>query len=78
MKKSKKELLKAKKWGIMSSIIFVVIGIVAIVVGFGISDGWESVLNWFTSRWSIYVYIAAAFLVFLAAYTIFKSKIGDN
>lgn len=78
MKKSKKELLKAKKWGIISSIIFVVIGIVAIVVGFGISDGWESVLNWFTSRWSIYVYIAVAFLVFLAAYTIFKSKIGDN
>lgn len=66
------------KWALISTGIFALIGITALVVGNGLVYGWASVLAWFGSRWAIYVYIIIGFLGFLVAWIIFKSKMGDE
>lgn len=76
--KKKKAFLEGKnKYVFFGTIGFATLGIVSLVVGFGLSKGWLSVLNWFTSRWAIYIYIIVALLGFLVAYLIFKKKMGE-
>lgn len=78
-KKKNKGLFEGKnKWVIISTIAFLLLGIVALVLGFGFANGFMSVLLWFGSRWAIYVYIIIALLLFLLAWVIFKQKIGDD
>lgn len=61
-KKDKKQSRKfSKKTAIISTICFALFGLGCIVVGFGLSNGWEWVLAWFTSQWAVYVYIFLAF-----------------
>lgn len=77
--KNKKGILQGKsKWIIISTIAFVILGIALIVIGFGVTYGWLSVLQWFGSRWAIYIYIIIGLLVFLFAFVIFKQKIGED
>lgn len=77
--KNKKGILQGKsKWVIISTIAFVILGIALIVIGFGVTYGWLSVLQWFGSRWAIYIYIIIGLLVFLFAFVIFKQKIGED
>ena len=77
--KNKKGILQGKsKWLIISTIAFVILGIALIVIGFGVTYGWLSVLQWFGSRWAIYIYIIIGLLVFLFAFVIFKQKIGED
>lgn len=70
-----KELQKRKRriW-LIGATAFAIIGIVAFVVGYGLKDGWASVLAWFTSKWATYLYIGLAlyaFVVFMG-YKAFK------
>ena len=77
--KNKKGMSQGKsKWVIISTIAFVILGIALIVIGFGVTYGWLSVLQWFGSRWAIYIYIIIGLLVFLFAFVIFKQKIGED
>ena len=77
--KNKKGILQGKsKWLIISTIAFIILGIALIVIGFGVTYGWLSVLQWFGSRWAIYIYIIIGLLVFLFAFVIFKQKIGED
>lgn len=77
--KNKKGILQGKsKWVIISTIAFVILGIALIVIGFGVTYGWLSVLQWFGSRWAIYIYIIIGLLGFLFAFVIFKQKIGED
>ena len=77
--KNKKGISQGKsKWIIISTIAFVILGIALIVIGFGVTYGWLSVLQWFGSRWAIYIYIIIGLLVFLFAFVIFKQKIGED
>lgn len=79
MKKKKKSLFEGKsKWIIISTIIFAVLGVTALIVGFGLTYGWQSVLNWFGSRWAIYIYILIGIIVFLTAWVLFRKKIEEN
>lgn len=66
------------KWIIISTIIFAILGITALVLGFGLTNGWESVLAWFTSRWAIYVYIMLAVVALICIWVFFKNKIGED
>lgn len=78
-KKNKKGILQGKnKWIIISTFAFVILGIALIIIGFGVTNGWLSVLQWFGSRWAIYVYIIIGLLGFLFAWVIFKQKIGED
>ena len=77
--RNKKGILQGKsKSVIISTIAFVILGIALIVIGFGVTYGWLSVLQWFGSRWAIYIYIIIGLLVFLFAFVIFKQKIGED
>lgn len=79
MKKNKKGIFQGKsKWIIISTIIFAILGITALVLGFGLTNGWMSVLMWFGSRWAIYVYIVIALLAFIVIWVYFKGKIGED
>ena len=79
MKKKKKGIFEGKsKWIIISTIIFAILGITALILGFGFTNGFMSVLMWFGSRWAIYIYIVVALLGFLLAWVYFKNKIGEE
>lgn len=79
MKKNKKGIFEGKsKWIIISTIIFAILGITALVLGFGLTYGFMSVLKWFGSRWAIYIYIIVALLAFLTVWVYFKNKIGED
>lgn len=79
MKKDKKGIFQGKsKWIIISTIIFAILGITALVLGFGFTYGFMSVLMWFGSRWAIYIYIALALIAFLIVWVYFKNKIGED
>ena len=79
MKKDKKGIFQGKsKWIIISTIIFAILGIIALVLGFGFTYGFMSVLMWFGSRWAIYIYIALALIAFLIVWVYFKNKIGED
>lgn len=71
-KKNKKKLIK---WGaIIGSAAFLLIGILAIVIGYAIKDGWASVGAWFVSRWAIYIYIAIVIIIFIAIWFFHKKR----
>lgn len=74
MKTKKKKLDKATKIAIISTISFLVVGIAALVIGFGIKDGWLSVAQWFVSRWAVYVYIAVVIALFILWWVIHKRR----
>lgn len=79
MEKKKKGIFEGKsKWIIWSTIIFAILGIVSLIVGFSIAKGFMTVLAWFGSRWAIYIYILLALVGFLVTWIIFKKKIGDE
>lgn len=48
---------KGGKGVFFGTIGFLVFGLACFVVGYGLVDGWDAVIAWFTSRWAIYVYI---------------------
>ena len=77
MKKEKGEKQSRNKKVVVSTIIFAILGITAIVVGFGLTDGWASVLAWLGSRWAIYIYIMLALVIFVVVWVLFKNKIGE-
>lgn len=50
---------KKKKWiAYLATGGFLIFGLACFVVGYGLLDGWESVLKWFTSDYAIMVYVA--------------------
>ena len=79
MKKKKKGIFDGKsKYIIWGTIAFAILGIIVLIVGFGMAYGWMAVLQWFGSRWAIYIYILLGFLGFLVAWVIFKMKVGED
>ena len=73
-KKKIKKLDKASKIAIISTVSFLLVGIAAFVIGYGLKDGWMSVLMWFGSRWAIYIYIAIIILVLALVWFIHKRR----
>ena len=41
---------------IISSIVLT-LALVFLILGFAMSDGWESVAAWFTSKWALWIYV---------------------
>ena len=83
MKRKLAELMNSKggKWTVIGTTAFLLLGVAAFVVGYGIADGWDAVLAWFSSKWAITVYIAAGLWVIVVLYIIVLSKrggIGDE
>ncbi len=65
---------KKGKWVLLSSLIFAVFGITALIVGFGLANGWLSVLQWFGSKWAVMIYVLIVFIIFGAIWFIHKAK----
>lgn len=65
------------KVAIISTVAFLLLGITAFVVGYGLTDGWDSVLAWFSSRWAVYIYIMLAFLILIVVWLWGKRKVGE-
>jgi uncharacterized membrane protein (DUF485 family) len=75
--KFKKFIQEKGKWAIISTIIFLVVGITSLIVGFGLQIGWVAVLQWFSSKWAIIMYIALALLGFVLIWVIHQSKMKE-
>lgn len=60
---------------IIGSSIFLVFGLACFIVGYGLIDGWDAVLAWFSSRWAVMVYIFVGLwiIMILWIYYIFKT-----
>jgi len=65
---------KKGKWVILSTLIFILVGLICLVVGFGIADGWDAVLAWFGSRYAVMIYVIVALLIFGIVWFIHKAK----
>lgn len=53
--------------------VFALLGIACFVVGYGLKDGWEAVLAWFTSKWAMWIYVfGALYIVILIGYVLWK------
>ena len=74
LKKKEAQSPKATKWIIISTIVFALVGITALVLGFGLTNGWASVLRWFGSRWAIYIYIGVALFAFLIVFLVHRKR----
>lgn len=73
-KKVRLEKRKATIITVICSVSFALLGILAIMIGFAIRDGWASVFAWFTSRWAVYVYITLALLTFVLIYFLHRRR----
>jgi len=73
-KKKKKKLEKTDIIAIIGTVSFLIVGLAAFVIGYGVKDGWEAVGRWFTSRWAIYVYIAIVLLAFVLVWYIHRRR----
>lgn len=65
---------KGGKATIIGTTAFLLIGITALVLGYGLKDGWQVVLNWFTSRYAMFVYVGIGFYILLILYIIVLSQ----
>lgn len=65
---------KKGKWVLLSLLIFAVFSITALIVGFGLTNGWLSVLQWFGSKCAIMIYVLIVFIIFGAIWFIHKAK----
>lgn len=56
--------------------IFLAVGIVSLVCGFGFANGWDTVIAWFGSKYAQYCYFGAAVLLiaFAGFYSYFRVK----
>lgn len=69
---------KGGKWLVIGSSAFLVFGLACFVVGYGLIDGWDKVLAWFSSRWAMMVYIFIGLWLILVLYLIYLSKSFDD
>ena len=61
---------KGGKAAIIGSALFLLCGVAAFVLSYGLTDGWASVLAWFTSRWALLVYVGIGFYVLMLLYIV--------
>lgn len=60
---TKNEARKAKRITILGVLGLLLVAIVCFVLGFGISEGWEVVGAWFTSKWATLTIVAVSLLI---------------
>lgn len=65
---------KRKRIAILSTLALLLIAVVCFVVGFGISEGWQAVAAWFTSKWATLAVIAVLGAVMALVYAYFAVK----
>lgn len=65
---------------IIGSALFLLFGIICFIVGYGLVNGWQAVIDWFSSPYATILYIGVIFLAFIVAYLIYlaKSNPSDN
>lgn len=65
---------KGGKATIIGSSVFLLVGIISLILAYGIKDGWASVLAWFTSRWAMYIYVGIGLWIIAVLYIIIIAK----
>jgi len=79
MKEKIKQFLDERgKWVVLGSIGFLVLGLGAFVLGYGLVDGFDAVLAWFTSKWAIMVYVFIVVWFFAVALFWRLAKVGGK
>jgi len=70
---------KGGKGAIIGTTAFLLVGVLALLLGYGIGEGWDVVAAWFVSRYAMYFYVGAGFYVIIVCYIIVLSKVfGDE
>ena len=76
--KFKKFVAKHGKKVVILTSVFLVIGIASLVLGFGLSGGWDKVLAWFGSKYAWYCYIGLAIWIFIVSVGIHMYKMEKS
>lgn len=76
MKKKFNDFIASKggKWAVFGTLGFLLFGITCFVVGYGIVDGWDAVIRWFSSKWAIMLYIFIGLWLLVVSWVIYVSK----
>lgn len=81
MKKKLNDFIASKggKWAIFGTLSFLLFGIACFVVGYGIVDGWDAVIKWFSSKWAIMLYVFIGLWAVVIAWVVYIGKTrGDK
>lgn len=62
------------KWALFVGLALV-IALVCLVLGFGLSEGWDFILGWFTGKYAFIVYTFAGFYLLLVGYFIIEGYV---
>lgn len=76
MKKKLNDFIASKggKWAIFGTLSFLLFGIACFVVGYGIVDGWDAVIKWFSSKWAIMLYVFIGLWAIVIAWVVYIGK----
>lgn len=69
---------KGGKATIICSAVFLIVGIASLIFGYALTYGWQSILNWFTSRYAILVYAGIDLYIIILLNIIFIAKSWDE
>ena len=65
---------KAKKIAVLGVVALIVVAALCFLFGFAMSEGWEVVGAWFTSKWATLTIIAIAFVLVALVFYYFHIK----
>lgn len=69
---------KGGKATIIATSSFLAFGLACFVIGYGLTDGWDKVIAWFTSQWAIMVYVFIGLWLIIVMYLVYLSKNFDD
>lgn len=84
MKNGNKKIKKFKKWmkkkgsTILAIGSFIIFGVACFVLGYGILNGWESVISWFTSDYAAIFYVGIVIWAMITIYAMYSDKVYNN
>ena len=59
------------------SILLLIVGCGLFALGYGISEGWDVVANWFTSKWAVLLYIFLGLYLLIILMIVLIEKVRD-
>ena len=68
---------KGGKATVFGTLGFIVFAIACLVLGYGLSEGWDVVIAFFSSKWIWYIYVGLGLYIFIILYILFIANLYE-